>query len=164
MKKGFTLIELMIVIAIIGILAAVAIPMYSDYTKKSRTSEVATNLKEVVKMQILWREDANNHSNNYWAEDLRSIGFKTSSTKFAATADACPGEEKSMGDETWPAYACGSFYAFTTNGKSTNDFGCGEDGPASSDVAYAEEIKDNTVPTDWVKACMTQGFDLQHAE
>lgn len=169
MKKGFTLIELMIVIAIIGILAAVAIPMYSDYTKKSRTSEVATNLKEVVKMQILWKEDPNmgGKSTAPWAATIASIGYKTSSGKYASAADACRTAAVTALAATGTDYACGAYYAYRT---SATD-GCSASVPDTTSLAYAAAQATTEVPNEgpandakaWGQACMTKGFDLNHA-
>ena len=50
-KKGFTLIELMIVVAIIGILAAIAIPNFLKFQAKSKQSEAKTNLKAIYTAQ-----------------------------------------------------------------------------------------------------------------
>jgi len=68
MQKGFTLIELMIVVAIIGILAAVALPAYQDYTARSQVSE-AIVLFEGPKGGIaeFWSNRGAYPTNNYSA-------------------------------------------------------------------------------------------------
>jgi type IV pilus assembly protein PilA len=69
-KKGFTLIELMIVVAIIGILAAIAIPNFLRFQAKSKQSEAKGNLGGIYTAEISWQGEHNffgNFSNIAWA-------------------------------------------------------------------------------------------------
>ncbi|HFC7527960.1 TPA: pilin [Neisseria meningitidis] len=75
LQKGFTLIELMIVIAIVGILAAVALPAYQDYTARAQVSEailLAEGQKSAVTEYYL------NHG--IWPANNNSAGVASSST------------------------------------------------------------------------------------
>ncbi|HFA4417029.1 TPA: pilin, partial [Neisseria gonorrhoeae] len=73
LQKGFTLIELMIVIAIVGILAAVALPAYQDYTARAQVSEailLAEGQKSAVTEYYL--------NNGKWPEDNDKAGVASS--------------------------------------------------------------------------------------
>ena len=62
-RKGFTLIELMIVVAIIGVLAAIAIPNFVRYQLRSKTSEARTNMGGIRTAQTSFQSTEDNYAN-----------------------------------------------------------------------------------------------------
>jgi len=72
-QKGLTLIELMIVVAIIGILAAVAIPAYSRYLARAKVSEAITLMSTIGRYLLIEHETMER-----WPSDLSELGLRIS--------------------------------------------------------------------------------------
>jgi type IV pilus assembly protein PilE len=72
--QGFTLIELMIVVVVIGILSTIALPAYQDYVRKSRRADVITKMLDTQLHEEKWRAN-----NSKYAITATSVGSPSSS-------------------------------------------------------------------------------------
>ncbi len=85
LKKGFTLVELMVVIVIIGILAALAIPRFLGATNKTKATEFKPILKQIFTMQDAYKQERNEYAATAAAigADLPPAGYDATGARIA---------------------------------------------------------------------------------
>lgn len=108
--KGFTLVELLIVIVVIAILAAISIVAYNGVTQKARDDERASNARNLVNAASAYNSD-----NDKWPDLTDLAGFKTISLPSNMTDASKVGPGLTAGKDTYKFELCKGAGNTTTN-------------------------------------------------
>jgi type IV pilus assembly protein PilA len=124
-REGFTLVELMIVVAIIGVLASIAVPQYSKFQAKSRQSEVRIQLGGAYTVEQSFAAE-----NSTYTGCLGQVGYNRDGTKFYYTIGFAPGLSAAAGcmPGSVAAGACNVYQWVYCDGVNTNN-GCAAGAP-----------------------------------
>ena len=170
LAKGFTLIELMIVVAIIGILAAVAIPAFVNYMKRAKTSEATENTRMIAEGVIAYFDS------DHAAADGTGLTHCLPTTK-GPSPDGTPNASKHAvnnanytahfdeADGTWPAIGWKPLkpflYRYSWTGVLTACPLPAAAGEQTAGLAYAEgDLDGDTVESTFLRKVNVMGGDL----
>ncbi len=104
LQRGFTLIELMIVVVIIGILAAIAIPKFQDVTESAEKATCVSNMRNIITALNMYHAENGEYPGAYEGHRWRQLDYIPG---YTATDMRCP--------------TAGSRYRFRINGREYNE-------------------------------------------